>query len=92
MYSNTDISNFNLTNYITKIEDGIRYEYPFERIKHLMKEDKEAREEEAKDKAKEKSKGLETINEEEETKVEEVTDEQAEQIQKEQEEKDSKRV
>lgn len=86
VYSNTEISSYNVTAYITKLEEMTKYEYPFERIKHLMKQDNEAKDEEKKD----NDKKLDTIPEEEEAKIEEITDEQAEQIKREQDEKKTK--
>ena len=79
VYSNTDVSEYNLTAYITKLEDQTRYVYPFERIKHLLGEDAMNPETKKEDK---KMEDIKEEDEDEETKVEEITDEQAEQIEK----------
>lgn len=36
VYSNADISEYNVTSYITKLEEQTKYNFPFERIKHLL--------------------------------------------------------
>jgi dynein assembly factor 3 len=36
VYSNCDISEYNVLSYITKLEDLVEYNYPFERLKHVM--------------------------------------------------------
>ena len=71
IYSNTDVSEYNVQAYITKLEEMVKYDFPFERIKHLLGEEQMQPE----------KKDLPDINEEdEESKVEEVTDEQAQLI------------
>ena len=40
VYSNSDISEYNVQQYIHKLEELERYEYPFERLKHVLGEKK----------------------------------------------------
>lgn len=56
-----DICCYNVQGYIHKLETLQRYEYPFERLKHIKKEYEENKEEEKKE-------------EEEEKKLEEITE------------------
>jgi len=36
VYSNADISEYTVTSYIHKLEELEKYEYPFERLKHVL--------------------------------------------------------
>jgi dynein assembly factor 3, axonemal len=92
VYSNADVSEYNVQAYIHKMEDMEMYEHGFEKLKHILGDDyydpktkeKMRKEREAKKKEEEEKKKLENI--EEEPMIEEVTDDQAEQIEKKQEE------
>ena len=79
VYSNTDISEYTVQSYIHKLQELTKYIFPFERIKHLLGDDYDSPEEKKK-KAEEKKRKEEEKKQEELTTVEEVTDEQAEQI------------
>ena len=88
IYSNADISEYNVQQYIQKLEDLDDFEFPFERLKSMVpnfdtdnpskmsrKNQKLRKEKEAAEKKK-----LEEIKEEEEPMIEEITDEQAAKI------------
>lgn len=74
VYSNADISEYSLTAYLTKLEELTKYNYPFERIKHLLGK-KEMNPPEVKKEENKMEDIKEEEGEEEETKVEEITDE-----------------
>lgn len=74
VYSNADISEYNVQRYIHKFETGKEYTFPFERLKHVMGKQyvPMPSEEKGKEKAEVKRKA-----ETEEDMFEELTDEQA---------------
>lgn len=67
VYSSRDFADFNLQNYITKLEDLQEYTFPFTRIKNVEKQLDAMGEDEEEKKEEEKK--------EEEKKTEEITDE-----------------
>ena len=80
IYSNADISEYNVQSYIHKLEELEEYEYPFERLRHVLGDqfDKESKKEEL------KKEDVKTATEEEPM-IEEVTDEKAAEIEKKEE-------
>ena len=90
VYSNTDISEYNVQRYIHKLEELTKYQFPFERIKHLLKDDEYKDPKEKIEKIEKDKK--EAAKKEELTTVEEVTDEQAEEIEKEKQVKEEQKV
>ena len=88
VYSNADISEYIVHSFIHKLEELTEYDYPFERLKHVLGKDFEKPAEDKKKATEPELGNIEEVDEEE-PQIEEVTDEQADRI-KEQEEKRKK--
>ena len=86
VYSNADISEYNVQGYIQKLEDLNEYEFPFERLRHILGDrydsprTREKKAKEAAEKKKAKKKKEEEQKAQEEPMIQEITEEEAQQM------------
>ena len=87
VYSNHDVTEYNVQAYIHKLEQMNEYEFPFERLKHILgkqyddpkkKQKKEGEMDKIEEDEEDQKEEEEDEKKEEETTVQELTDEQAE--------------
>ena len=92
MYSNADISEYNVQSYIHKLEEMTEYDYPFERLKSILgdqydnpkdKAKAEAYKKEQEEEKRKKAKQAEERKEEEEPMIKEIDEDEEKQIEEE---------